>query len=241
MRISAVIPAFNESESIAKVIGDIDRNLVQSVIVVDNGSTDNTGDIAESVGAMVVRENRRGYGWACLAGIAAEPDADIFVFLDGDYSDFPEAISELVQPIVQGRADMVIGSRVRGGAEKGSLSLPQRFGNYFASKLLNLIFQTNYTDLGPFRAIKSSSLKKLSMKDKKYGWTVEMQIKAAFMGLRAEEIPVSYRKRHGGKSKVSGTLRGVTLAAAYILYYLFRAYFYSLFANRKENLDAEGS
>jgi len=238
MQISAVIPAYNEAESIASVLKDIDRTLVKKIVVVDNGSTDSTGETAVKNGALVIQENRRGYGYACLAGIASVPDADIYVFLDGDYSDYPDEIPKLIEPIQNGESDLVIGSRVSGGAEKGSLSLPQRFGNALAVFLLNLIFKTGYTDLGPFRAIRSSSLKQLGMKDKKYGWTVEMQIKAAFFGLKISEVPVSYRKRLAGKSKVSGTVRGVFLAGMYILYYICAAFFISLFYRlRKQKLS----
>ena len=236
MHISVIIPAYNEEQSIRHVIADIDRDLVSEVIVVDNGSTDRTGEAASASGARIIRENRRGYGYACMAGIEAASQCDIAVFLDGDYSDFPDEISRIVSPILKDDADLVIGSRVRGSAEKGSLTLPQRFGNFLASFLLNLIFRTDYTDLGPFRAVKKKSLMELQMKDKKYGWTVEMQIKAAFLGMKVVEVPVSYRKRHAGKSKVSGTIKGVFLAGIYILYYIMLACFQSILFSNKSSL-----
>jgi glycosyltransferase involved in cell wall biosynthesis len=221
MKISAVIPAYNEAGSIARVVHGIDRSLVGEIIVVDNGSVDGTGDIAEKAGAKVVRETRLGYGWACLAGIDAADNPDIIVFLDADYSDYPEKIADIVKPIIENRAAMVIGSRVPEQAEKGALTIPQKYGNWLASILLNKIFGTRYTDLGPFRAIRYSTLKALGMKDKKYGWTIEMQIKAAILKIPVVEVPVPYRKRAAGKSKVSGTLKGVVLASVYILYYIF--------------------
>ena len=240
MQTSVIIPAYNESGSIGKVIDAIDRTIVRKVIVVDNGSDDGTGEVAGNHGAVVVRENKRGYGYACLAGILAAGDCDIIVFLDGDYSDYPDEIQKVILPLVQGDADLVIGSRVLGGAEKGSLTIPQRFGNFLAVSLLNWIFHTAYTDLGPFRAIRKKALDQLAMKDKKYGWTVEMQIKAAFQNMKIAEVPVSYRKRYAGRSKVSGNVKGVFLAGSYILYYVFQAFFLTLIGRRKKTAAAPG-
>jgi glycosyltransferase involved in cell wall biosynthesis len=224
LRISVIIPAFNEEHTIGFVLDDIDKELVTEIIVVNNGSTDGTAEISANKGARVIFEPNKGYGWACLAGIKAAENPDIYVFLDGDYSDHPELISDLIKPILDQKADFVVGSRTLGRAEKGSMSLPQQYGNWLAAILLNKILKTSFTDLGPFRAIKAETLKKLSMKDKKYGWTVEMQIKAAFKGVPIIEIPVPYRKRPFGKSKVSGTVKGVVLASTYILYYIFSAW-----------------
>lgn len=227
MRISVIIPAHNEEASIALVLQKLDENLVGEVIVVDNDSSDQTAAVARAQGARVVFEPGRGYGRACLAGMAELSDPDVVVFLDADYSDFPERLDEVVKPIAAGEADFVIGSRVLGNAEKGSLTPVQRYGNWLATTLLNALFKTRYTDLGPFRAIKYNALKKLRMRDKKYGWTVEMQIKAALWGLEIIEVPVPYRKRVG-TSKISGTVKGVVLASVTILSYLFGAALYRL-------------
>lgn len=214
-RICVVIPALNEREAIAKVLGDI-PGWVDAVIVADNGSTDGTGEIAKAHHALVVQESERGYGAACLAGIAACGETDVIAFLDADYSDHPEELGSVVDPIVSGDHDLVIGSRVTGGAKKGALTLQQRFGNWLACKLMNALWRTCYTDLGPFRAIDARALERLAMRDRGYGWTVEMQIKAALMGLKATETPVSYRPRIG-VSKISGTLKGTVLAGTKIL------------------------
>lgn len=227
MQISVIIPAYNEEGSIGHVVADIDRELVGEVIVVNNGSSDNTREVAQREGARVVDEPRRGYGWACLAGIAALEQRGIVVFMDGDYSDYPENIAELAEPIQKGEADLVIGSRVA-LAQPGSLSPPQRFGNALATRLLNLFFGVRYSDLGPFRAIRWESLEALQMRDKRYGWTIEMQMKGAALGLREVEIDVPYRRRRAGKSKVSGNLKGSVLAGSYILFYLLRAFLLSL-------------
>jgi glycosyltransferase involved in cell wall biosynthesis len=227
MKISVIIPAFNEEGSIGSVIGDIDRGLVQEVIVVNNGSADNTAVVASNAGARVITENRPGYGWACLAGIASVKNPDVIVFLDGDYSDYPEQIKDLIMPIQKENADLVIGSRIKGNAQKGSLTIPQRFGNIFAAFFLSIFFKTRYSDLGPFRAITANALQKLEMSDKTFGWTIEMQMKAAFYGMKITEVPVSYRVRKAGKSKVSGTIRGVILAGSFILYYLAKSFILS--------------
>lgn len=221
MKISVIIPAFNEERSIGKVITDIPKELVHEIIVVDNACTDRTVEVAESAGARVVREERRGYGYACLAGIAALNAPDIVVFLDGDYSDYPAEMSMLVQPILSGEAEMVIGSRTRGTREKGALLPQARFGNALATFLIRLLFGVHYTDLGPFRAIRYDRLREMNMQDKTFGWTVEMQVKAAKMGIRVCEVPVSYRKRIG-QSKITGTVQGTIKAGYKILATIFR-------------------
>jgi glycosyltransferase involved in cell wall biosynthesis len=214
-RIGVIIPALNEADAISHVIRDI-PGWVDRIVVADNGSSDGTGEVAQAHGASVVHESERGYGAACLAGIAACPDADIFVFLDGDYSDHPQELELLVGPIISGAAEFVVGSRVSGNAQANALTLQQRFGNWLACKLMNGIWHTCYSDLGPFRAIEAEALKRLAMRDRTYGWTVEMQIKAALVGLKAIEVPVSYRPRIG-VSKISGTLKGTVLAGTKIL------------------------
>jgi glycosyltransferase involved in cell wall biosynthesis len=217
-RIGVVIPALNEAAAIARVVGDI-PGWVDQIVVADNGSTDTTRAVAEAAGASVVLEPEPGYGAACLAGIAelsVRGGVDVVVFLDGDYSDFPEDMSDLVDPILKGTHDLVIGSRATGVREVGSLTPQQRFGNWLATTLIRHIWWVSYTDLGPFRAIRSSSLKELAMADRNYGWTVEMQIKAAECGLRACEVPVRYRCRIG-VSKVSGTIKGSVMAGYKIL------------------------
>lgn len=216
MNVSVIIPAFNEEESIGKVIADIPKACVQEIIVVDNGCLDRTAEVAHAAGARVVQEERRGYGSACLAGIAALNAPEIVVFLDGDYSDFPSEMSLLLQPILTGEAEMVIGSRTRGVREKGALLPQARFGNALATFLIRLLFRVRYTDLGPFRAIRCEQLLAMDMQDKTFGWTVEMQVKAAKMGLRVCEVPVSYRKRIG-QSKITGTVKGTILAGYKII------------------------
>ncbi|NIS37766.1 glycosyltransferase [Candidatus Saccharibacteria bacterium] len=222
-KISAIIPVLNEEQSIGKVIADI-PDWVDEIFVIDNGSTDATVEIAEQAGAHVIVESERGYGAACLAGIAALQEPEMVVFLDGDYSDYPEEMPLLVDPIIECRADMVIGSRVTGTAEKGALTPQARFGNWLACKLIRMLWKVHYTDLGPFRAIRYSTLQSLNMQDRNYGWTVEMQIKAAQRNVRSLEVPVSYRKRIG-KSKVSGTVRGVIGAGTKILSTIFLSAF----------------
>ena len=221
MNVSVIIPAFNEADSIGKVIADIPKAWVQEIIVVDNGSLDQTAEVAHAAGARVVREARRGYGSACLAGIAALNAPEIVVFLDGDYSDFPSEMPLLIQPILADDAEMVIGSRTRGVREKGALLPQARFGNALAVFLIRLLFRVHYTDLGPFRAIRYEQLLAMKMRDKTFGWTVEMQVKAAKMGLRVCEVPVSYRKRIG-QSKITGTVKGTILAGYKILTTILR-------------------
>jgi glycosyltransferase involved in cell wall biosynthesis len=222
--IYVIIPAFNESQSIGKVISDI-PNIVIETIVVDNVSTDNTGEVARENGATVLRENRKGYGYSCLKGMdyvqqKVKPE-DIIVFIDGDYSDFPSEIKQIIEPIIYSNFDMVIGSRVLGYREPGSLLIQQRAGNWLATVLIKLFYNAHFTDLGPFRAIRWSALKELSMKDKTFGWTVEMQVKAAKQKLKFTEIPVSYRRRIG-VSKVSGTIYGTLMAGYKILLTIFK-------------------
>ena len=226
-RISVIIPAHNEAKAIGLVLAEIPAGLVREVVVVDNNSTDNTSAAARAAGATVLHEARPGYGYACLTGMTyvfGQPQSeqpDIVVFLDGDHSDFPEQMPELLAPLLAGAADMVIGSRALGEREKGSLLPQQRFGNWLAARLLRLRYGGTVTDLGPFRAILAPALLALHMEDKTYGWTVEMQVKAARQGLRTVEVPVRYRKRIG-TSKVSGTVRGTIGAGYKILWTIFR-------------------
>ncbi len=227
MRIIVIIPAFNEARSIGRVVGDIPPGLVDEVVVVNNGSTDETAVNARKAGATVVRESRKGYGWACLRGIeyAATRNPDILVFLDGDYSDHPNEMQKLVEPIVDDRFDLVIGSRILGNREPGAM-LPQALvGNRLACALMRWIWSAPYTDLGPFRAVRYTSLQQLQMSEKTFGWTIEMQIKAISRGLRVVEVPVSYRRRVG-VSKITGTVSGTIRASARILFlialYAFR-------------------
>jgi glycosyltransferase involved in cell wall biosynthesis len=219
-----IIPAFNESQSIGKVIDDI-PDLVSEIIVVDNASTDNTGTIAKEKGAIVLRENRKGYGYSCLKGInyikEKADKKDVIVFLDGDYSDYPGEIELLVSPIISSDVDLVIGSRVLGQRQKGSMLFQQIAGNWLATTLIKLFYNAHFTDLGPFRAITWDALELIDMKDKTFGWTVEMQVKAAKLNLKFIEIPVSYRKRIG-VSKVSGTIKGTILAGYKILLTIFK-------------------
>ncbi len=222
--IKVIIPAFNEASSIALVVGDI-PDFVDEVIVVSNNSTDATEANAANAGATVLTENRPGYGYACLKGMEylaqQNPGPDIIVFLDGDYSDFPEQINELVAPILNDNVDFVVGARVRRFRESGSMTFPQRFGNWLATSLMRLFFNARFTDLGPFRAIKYNKLLQLQMQDKTYGWTVEMQLKALKQDLRYMEIPVRYRNRIG-VSKVSGTVKGTIFAGIKILGWIFK-------------------
>ena len=213
--IGVVIPALNEADAIGWVVADI-PTWVDQIVVADNGSSDGTGDVARRAGAVVVRELEPGYGAACLAGIKQLGPVDVIVFLDGDYSDHPEDMAELVDPILAGSHDFVIGSRATGAREAGSLTLQQRFGNWLATTLIRQIWGANYTDLGPFRAIRATSLRTLAMADRNYGWTVEMQIKAAEQNLRLHEVPARYRCRIG-VSKVSGTIKGSVKAGYKIL------------------------
>ena len=220
-RISVIIPALNEETSIASVIDDLPKDIVDEIIVVDNGSSDRTASVAENVGAKVVREGVKGYGAACQKGISYAAVSDIIVILDADYSDYPERIGILLNPIIEHDFDMVLGSRILGNAEKGSLNLPQILGNKLAVWLIFKLTGFRYTDMGPFRAIKTEKLKDLDMIDKTFSWNVEMQIKAVKQGLRIKEVPVDYRNRIG-KSKISGTISGVIKAGIKITYSVFR-------------------
>lgn len=223
MRIDVIIPALDEERALPRVLSEIPRPPVRRVVVADNGSTDATPRLALEHGAEVVHEPERGYGAACLRALhhlAADPP-EVVVFLDGDYSDHPGELSLLVDPIVSNQADLVIGSRARGRCERGALSPQQRVGNAIACRGLRLLYGARYTDLGPFRAIRWDTLQSLQMRDRNFGWTVEMQIKAAQQQVRALEVPVSYRPRIG-TSKVSGTFRGSVGAGAKILWLLGR-------------------
>ena len=219
-RVVVIIPTRNECEALPKVLASI-PSWVHAIIVADYRSSDGTDRIAEQHGAILVRVTRPGYGAACLEALAALPPCDIVVFLDGDASDRSEDMTRLVQPIAKGEADLVIGSRTLGQAEKGALTPQQRFGNWLACKLIRLIWGVRFSDLGPFRAIRLNALERLSMQDQTFGWTVEMQIRAAKRGLNWREIPVPYRKRIG-QSKISGTLKGTVLAGSKILYIVAR-------------------
>lgn len=223
--IKVIIPAYNEENAVGKVIQDIPKHLVSEIIVVNNASTDQTEIAAREKGATVLDEPTRGYGNACLCGIRylenLTTSPDIVVFVDADYSDHPEEMSKLVNPIMYDNIDLVIGSRAQGHRESGSMTIPQIFGNWLATTLLNIIYGTNFTDLGPFRAIRYSSLIGLNMQDRTYGWTVEMQLKAAKHHLRYMEIPVNYRVRTG-KSKISGTIEGTIMAGYKILTTIFK-------------------
>ena len=224
MRVSVVIPTHNEAQAIALVLADLPLNLVTEVIVVDSNSTDGTPDIACSKGARVIPEPRRGYGQACLTGIANSQNPDVVVFLDGDYSDRPSELPIVLAPIVQGRADIVIGSRLHGKNHLDAIPWHQAFGNHLAARLIRVLYGVKLTDLGPFRAARAEVLRALALKEATYGWAVEMILKGATDGFRIEEVPVSYHPRIG-KSKISGTLKGTIGAAWFILSRIVRYYF----------------
>lgn len=222
--VDVIIPAFNEEKSLPKVIRDIPA-FVRNVVVANNNSTDQTAAVAEQSGAVVVFEAQKGYGKACLTAMdwvkGQEIQPDIVVFLDGDYSDYPEEMTGLVRPIMEGRADMVIGSRALGQRESGSMTVPQVFGNWLATTMMKYIQGAKFSDLGPFRAIDWQKLLSLHMVDQNFGWTIEMQIKAHQAGLKYMEVPVKYRKRIG-VSKVSGTVKGVFGAGYKIILTIFK-------------------
>jgi len=216
VRIAVVIPALDEEAAIGVVVREVSRDLVGEIIVVDNGSTDRTAEVARAGGATVIREPVRGYGAACLAGALAARDADILVFLDGDRSDDPAEMPVVLRPIVEGRADLVVGSRVDGQTEEGAMTSQQRFGNRLVTWMLRLLYGLTLTDIGPFRAIRAPVLRDLGMEHQTYGWPVEMIVKAAKKGYRVVNVPVSCRKRIG-RSKVSGTIKGSLLAGYHLL------------------------
>ncbi|MEM9886736.1 MAG: glycosyltransferase family 2 protein [Bacteroidota bacterium] len=225
--IDVIIPAYNEEQSIAYVLDEIPKDWVRDVLVCNNASTDNTASVARAHGAKVLQQPLKGYGNACLKGIEylknrkEEEYPDIVVFLDGDYSDYPEELPDLVRPILEQNMDMVIGSRALGDLQAGAMQPQQIFGNWLATNLIRLIYDYHFTDLGPFRAIRFDRLLDLKMEDTNFGWTVEMQVKAAKQGLRCTEIPVKYRKRVG-VSKVSGTVKGTFMAGYKILWTIFK-------------------
>jgi len=223
--VDVVIPAYNEEESIGKVLDDIPSDLVREVIVCNNNSSDQTKAVAIKHGATVVDQKLKGYGNACLKGlahIAEKSDSpDVVVFIDGDYSDHPEEMALLLDPIINDNCEMVIGSRALGNLEKGSMQPQQIFGNWLATTLIKIFYRKVFTDLGPFRAITYDALQRINMQDKDFGWTVEMQVKAAKMDIRFKEVAASYRKRIG-VSKVSGTLKGTVLAGHKILWTIFK-------------------
>jgi len=221
--VSVIIAALNEEEAIANVVASVPRDIANEIIVVDNGSTDRTAEVAAAAGARVVAESQRGYGRAFRAGLRAiSPDCKIVVFLDGDGSDYPEMMNQLVEPIIEGAHDFVVSSRTRGRRERGSMNWHQVFAGYIVGFFLRLLYGVRSTDMGPFRAIRRDALERLNMREETYGWPLEMQMRAARAGLRTLEVPVDYRRRAGGQSKIAGTLRGSVLAATRILLTLAR-------------------
>ena len=222
--IKVIIPAFNEQDSIGKVIGDIPK-IVDEIIVISNNSTDKTVENAKKAGATVLFENRKGYGYACLKGMdyiaKKEITPEVVVFLDGDYSDYPEQLTTLVNPILIDNLDFVVGARIKELRESGSMTPQQVFGNWLATFLMKILFNAKFTDLGPFRAIKYNKLLALKMEDTTYGWTIEMQLKALKQQLTYKEVPMKYRNRIG-VSKVSGTVKGSILAGVKILGWIFK-------------------
>ena len=217
-----IIPALNEAGNIRKLVREIQASAPVEVIVVDNNSTDSTAEEAREAGANVVIESQRGYGYACAAGVSAAQDADVLVFMDGDYSFSPTDLPSLLSPILENRADMVLGSRERGHIALGAMPSHQRFGNWLVSRLMNTLYGLSITDLGPYRAIRRQLLMELDMREMTYGWPTEMIVKSARRGARIVEVPVSYRSRRFGHSKVSGTVRGTILATWFILGVTFR-------------------
>ena len=224
MRVSVIIPTCNEAEAIGRVLADLPSHLVTEVIVVDSNSTDGTPDHARSLGARVIEEPRRGYGRACLTGLAKTENPDVVVFLDGDYSDRPSELPMVLAPITEGRADIAIGSRFAGDNNRGALPWHQWFGNRLAASLITLLYGVKLSDLGPFRAARAEVLHALALEEATYGWAVEMILKGALAGFRIAEVPVSYYPRIG-KSKISGTVKGTLGAAWFILSLILRYYF----------------
>ena len=223
-RVSVIIPTHNEAEAIKRVLADIPSHLTTEVIVVDSNSNDGTPEIAATMGARVVQEPRRGYGRACLAGLAAANSPDVVVFLDGDYSDRPSELPILLAPITEGRADITLGSRLQERRSAGALPWHQVFGNRLAASLIRLLYGLDISDLGPFRAARADVLHALALEETTYGWAVEMILKGTLAGFRVVEVPVSYHPRIG-KSKISGTLKGTVGAAWFILSLIVRYYF----------------
>ncbi len=217
MKIIAIIPALNEAETIAAVVQETLEQPVDAVIVVDNGSSDDTAILAQRAGAEVVAETRMGYGYACAAGVATATDADILVFLDADFSSLPSEINRLLEPIEAGWAQLVLGSRMLGEIEPGAMPPHQHFGNWLTARLMRLLYGLQVTDLGPFRAIRADLLRSLDMQEMTFGWPTEMMVKSAKRHAQIIEIPVSWHVRRAGQSKISGTVKGSVLAAYYIL------------------------
>ena len=224
--IKVIIPAFNEEKSIVKVIAEI-PDLVEEIVVVNNNSTDQTVQVSTKAGATVLTEKSKGYGYACLKGIdylsQKDKTPEILVFLDGDFSDFPQELTKVIQPILDDKADFVVGVRVKDLRESGSLTPQQVFGNWLACFLMKILYQSSFTDLGPFRAIRWDTLENLKMSDKTYGWTIEMQLKVLRQKISYQEVPVSYKKRIG-VSKVSGTVKGTIFAGVKIIGWIFKHY-----------------
>lgn len=220
--VTVIIPALNEAGNIRQLVEEVCATAPVEVIVVDNGSTDSTAREAREAGAKVVTEPRRGYGYACAAGVAESQDADVLVFLDGDLSFAPSDLPSLLGPILDGQADLVLGSRSLGYIEPGAMLLQQRFGNWLAARLMNILYGLSITDLGPYRAIRRQLLSELNMQEMTYGWPTEMIVKSARRGAGIVEVPVSYHNRRYGESKVSGTVRGTLLAGWHILGVTFR-------------------
>ena len=220
-KIAVIIPAHNEEQSIGKVINDISKSWVDTVIVCSNNSDDNTVKVAKDAGAIVLEESKKGYGWACMKGInyakTLPSPPDIIVFMDGDFSDYPQELPNVVKPIIDENVDLVIGSRAKGQKEAGSMTFPQRFGNWLSTRLMRLFYGVTYSDLGPFRAIKLDKLLALNMQEMTFGWTIEMQIKVSKHKMKYAEVPVNYRVRIGD-SKVSGTIKGAVMAGVKILW-----------------------
>jgi len=222
--VAAVIPALDEEQSIGAVVASL-PDWLDRIVVVDNGSSDGTAQVASAAGADVVTEARRGYGAACLKGIAEVGPADVIVFIDADGSDDPDEMAGLVEPVAGGEADLVIGSRVLGGAEPKALGPVQRFGNRLSCCLVRALWNVRFTDLGPFRAIDRRALDRLAMSERAMGWTIEMQVKAVTQGCRVREVPVRYRRRMAGRSKISGSVTGSLRAGFRILYVIARVRF----------------
>jgi glycosyltransferase involved in cell wall biosynthesis len=224
VRVSVIIPTHNEAQSIGRVLADLPADIVTEVLVVDSNSTDGTPEIASRMGACVLHEPRRGYGRACLTGLAAANSPDVVVFLDGDYSDRPAELPILLAPIIEGRGDITLGSRLQERRSAGALPWHQVFGNRLAARLIRLLYGVKITDLGPFRAGRADALRALALEETTYGWAVEMILKGALAGFRVVEVPVSYYPRIG-KSKISGTLKGTVGAGWFILSLIVRYYF----------------